>query len=190
MKLPKLQKGQLYLIYLYICIICIYISVYLYIMLILKTNWKPDKEFAKTDLFSESDCIKHRKLLDHPTGLIPSHWRPSYVRQLVDQLVWEPYMSPEKSASQSPAEISRIAQPTPDSFPLENTLCGVGGRAEWGDLLQGTLLPVKANLTQRRPGIVPLLRRSRSQHTALLTKQSSPTVGAALTKHPELTPNL
>lgn len=56
-------------------------------MLILKTSWKPDEEFAKTDLFSESDCIKHRKLLDHPTGLIPSHWRPSYVRQLVDQLV-------------------------------------------------------------------------------------------------------
>ena len=29
MKLPKLQKGQLYLIYLYICIICIYIYLYI-----------------------------------------------------------------------------------------------------------------------------------------------------------------
>lgn len=81
-------------------------------------------------------------------------------------------MSPEKSASQSPAAISRIAQPTPDSVPLENTLCRVGARAEWGDLLQCTLrtapqLPVKANLTQRQLGIVHLLRGC-SQYTMYL----------------------
>lgn len=145
----------------------------------------------KTDLFTESGRIKHRKLLDRPTGLILSHWRPSYVRQLVDQLVREPQMSPEKSASQSPAAINRLAQPTPDSVPLENTLCGVGARAEWGDLLQCTLLtapqlPIKANLTQRQPGLVHLLRGCSSQYTTLPIKQSSPTVGAALTKQPDL----
>ena len=123
----------------------------------------------KTDLFSESDRIKHRKLLDRPTGLILSHWRPSYVRQLVDQLVRDPQMSPEKSASQSPAAISRLAQPTPDSVPLENTLCGVGARAEWGDLLQCTLLtapqlPIKANLTQSTRPYTPSEGMQQSVH--------------------------
>ena len=105
---------------------------------------------------SWTSVITHEDML----GLIPSHWRPPQIRLLVDQLVCEPQMSPEKSPSQAqPTHRDQQNHPAnpqlspPRKYPLWSGSKGKVGRPVRRilqcALLTAPKLPIDANLTQR-----------------------------------------